>query len=159
MSAQELTGASWAHGVQASIYEHVFSALQHEVGGFLLGAAGDSGRLEIEDAFPALRARGEATSVTITQDDWEAVHARLEAHPALGGIVGWYHSHPGFGIFLSELDLFIHRNFFVGPAQVAHVVDPHAGREGLFGWRDGGVVKLAERDTEWPAARPRRQPD
>ena len=34
-------------------------------------------------------------------------------------IVGWYHTHPGFGVEFSEMDLFIQQNFFGGPAQIA----------------------------------------
>ena len=57
-------------------------------------------------------------------------------------IVGWYHSHPGFGVFLSEHDLFIHRNFFSDPAQIAWVYDPHSDEEGCFAWeKEGGDLK------------------
>ncbi len=38
--------------------------------------------------------------------------------------MGWYHTHPDFGIFLSDRDRFIHEHFFSGPGQVAHVIDP-----------------------------------
>jgi hypothetical protein len=57
-------------------------------------------------------------------------------------IVGWYHSHPGFGIFLSEHDLFIHKNFFSDPNQVAWVFDPHSDEEGCFVWEDREIVRL-----------------
>ena len=53
-------------------------------------------------------------------------------------IVGWYHTHPDFGIFLSSHDLFIHRHFFAQPLQVAYVVDPIRQTRGFFQWRDGG---------------------
>jgi hypothetical protein len=52
-------------------------------------------------------------------------------------IVGWYHSHPTYGIFLSDRDRFIHEHFFSGPGQVAHVVDPVLEIEGVFVWRNG----------------------
>ena len=52
-------------------------------------------------------------------------------------IVGWYHSHPNFGIFLSDRDCFIQEHFFNGPGQIAYVVDPVNGVEGVFAWRDG----------------------
>ena len=47
-------------------------------------------------------------------------------------IVGWYHSHPNFGIFLSDRDCFIQDHFFNGPGQIAYVVDPVNGVEGRF---------------------------
>ena len=58
-------------------------------------------------------------------------------------IVGWYHSHPGFGVFLSEHDTFIHQNFFSSPDQVAWVYDPHTDEEGCFGWIDGEMHRIA----------------
>jgi proteasome lid subunit RPN8/RPN11 len=39
-------------------------------------------------------------------------------------IVGWWHSHPNFGCFLSSTDLLTQRSFFHKPYQVALVVDP-----------------------------------
>jgi proteasome lid subunit RPN8/RPN11 len=55
-------------------------------------------------------------------------------------IVGWHHTHPGFGIFLSRHDEFFHRNFFSQPWQVALVVDPQRGELGFFQWLDGEIV-------------------
>ncbi len=34
-----------------------------------------------------------------------------EKHSSLS-IVGWYHSHPGFGVEFSDMDMFIQKNFF-----------------------------------------------
>jgi proteasome lid subunit RPN8/RPN11 len=59
-------------------------------------------------------------------------------------IVGWYHSHPGFGVFLSDHDTFIHRNFFSSPGQVAWVFDPHSDEEGCFGWVGGRIERLKQ---------------
>lgn len=39
-------------------------------------------------------------------------------------IVGWWHSHPNFGCFLSSTDLHIQEYFFPESYQVALVVDP-----------------------------------
>src|SRR5207244_1370502 len=57
-------------------------------------------------------------------------------------IVGWYHSHPDFGIFLSDRDCFIHENFFSGPGQVAYVFDPVRDLEGMFAWQNGKPTPL-----------------
>ncbi len=59
-------------------------------------------------------------------------------------IVGWYHSHPGFGVFLSDHDTFIHKNFFSSPGQVAWGFDPHSDEEGCFGWVDGRIERLRQ---------------
>lgn len=39
-------------------------------------------------------------------------------------VVGWWHSHPGFGCFLSNTDLITQQYFFPESYQVALVVDP-----------------------------------
>src|SRR4051812_28892649 len=98
------------------IYHHVFSNDDREVGGVLIGRSPRHGTLPlITGAIPALKADEQRATLTFTQDAWEHVHRTLEAeYPEEDQIVGWYHSHPGFGIFLSDHDLFIHHNFFSG---------------------------------------------
>jgi len=39
-------------------------------------------------------------------------------------MVGWFHSHPGYGCFLSDVDLDSQRRYFFRPYHVALVVDP-----------------------------------
>ena len=83
---------------------------------------------------------------------------RDKLHPDLD-IVGWYHTHPDFGIFLSGHDLFIHRNFFDQPLQVAYVVDPIRQTRGFFRWKAdgleqvGGFALVSERDDRLDLAR------
>lgn len=138
----------WDRRVRPQIYDHVFAHPEGEVGGVLVGRLGDGGRLEIIGAIPALRADGHRASVTFTHAAWAEIHSTMERQFRPDQrIVGWYHSHPGFGIFLSEHDLFIHRNFFYDTSQIAYVIDPYAATEGIFGWRDGQVEKLLERHT------------
>ena len=138
------------------IYDHVFSSLDNEVGGVLVGHYSKSGGAPvITGSIAALAADGARASVTFTHEAWSDIHEALDQRKDNAQIVGWYHSHPGFGIFLSGHDLFIHRNFFSGPSQIAFVVDPHAAREGTFGWVDGEIVQLDERDTGRSAGRPR----
>jgi proteasome lid subunit RPN8/RPN11 len=78
-----------------------------------------------------------AGEVTFTHDAWSKINQEMDTRFVSLKIVGWYHSHPTFGIFLSERDVFIHEHFFSNPGQVAFVVDPRQGTEGLFVWRDG----------------------
>jgi hypothetical protein len=73
-------------------------------------------------------------------------------------VVGWYHTHPGFGVFLSDRDQFIHKSFFDLPFQVAFVYDPKSREHGLFSWRDGEVWRMrryaiGERDHTWDGDR------
>ena len=47
-------------------------------------------------------------------------------------IVGWWHSHPGFGCFLSTTDLKTQEFFFPESYQVALVIDPHKDELDFF---------------------------
>jgi proteasome lid subunit RPN8/RPN11 len=140
------------------VYPHVFENADREVGGVLVGSIPPEGGAPVlTGAIPALRADERRATLTFTQDAWEHVHRTLDARfPPHTQIIGWYHSHPGFGIFLSEHDLFIHRNFFGGLSQIALVVDPHGCSEGVFAWRAGEVELLFERPTPdgWQASAP-----
>ncbi len=133
--------------VRTEIYEHVFSSPDAEVAGVLVGPPRDDGPVVIEGRIEARDADNQVASVTFTHESWASIYEQLEREFTGLGIVGWYHSHPGFGIFLSDHDLFIHQNFFPGERQVAYVVDPLSAREGFFGWEDGEIEKLFEQPT------------
>jgi len=140
--------AGLRHVSEATIYYHVFTNADREVGGVLVGRVPRLGGAPlITGAIPALKADEQRATLTFTQDAWAHVHRVLDRDFDGDQIVGWYHSHPGFGIFLSDHDLFIHRNFFSGPSQIALVVDPQARSEGVFYWRDGRVTLLYEQPT------------
>jgi proteasome lid subunit RPN8/RPN11 len=143
--------------IREQIYDHVFSSDATEVGGVLVGDIDATGKAEVHGMIPALRADGARASVTFTHDAWQAIIAAQEQDfPDSPVIVGWYHSHPGFGIFLSEHDVFIQRNFFREPFQLAYVVDPQDEIEGMFGWRDGEIVLFEDGRT--PRRRGKRRP-
>jgi proteasome lid subunit RPN8/RPN11 len=113
-----------------------------ERGGFLLGGVyGESPQYVVIKHFhPALEAQGNSASLTFTHDTWARLTRESEKNFPDHSLVGWQHTHPGFGIFLSGYDLFIHKNFFSQPWQVALVVDPRRQEFGFFHWRGGEVV-------------------
>jgi proteasome lid subunit RPN8/RPN11 len=83
---------------------------------------------------------GKETAVTITSETWTHVNdVRDRLYPDKK-FIGWYHTHPGFGIFLSGMDDFIQENFFSEPWQIALVYDPKSNEEGVFIWRDGKTI-------------------
>jgi proteasome lid subunit RPN8/RPN11 len=128
-------------GVTRRIRQHARAHLKTEVCGVLIGESTDE-TIEITASIQALNAAQAGTHVTFTQDAWEEIYKVKDEHYPDARIVGWYHSHPGFGIFLSEHDLFIQENFFSSPGQVAWVYDPHSDDEGCFGWVAGKVARL-----------------
>ncbi len=127
--------------------EHAGSSRDKEVCGILIGyvrQAKGGWTCEVVDAIEGRFAREEAVSVTITHETWDHVHEVIDARNDDVRIVGWYHTHPGFGIFFSEHDAFIHTGFFTEPWQVGVVVDPISGDSGAFvGNREGSPQTLA----------------
>ena len=113
-----------------------------ELGGFLIGLTHDSPEphLEIRRFLPATGVRRDFTSVTFTHETWSNLTREVDSSFPGEKIVGWQHTHPGFGIFLSSYDLFIHRHFFSAPWQVALVVDPRRQEFGFFQWRSSEIV-------------------
>ncbi|MFT3788558.1 MAG: Mov34/MPN/PAD-1 family protein [Tepidisphaeraceae bacterium] len=127
-----------------TMHAHARSRTDVEVGGVLLGALhrDSSGPyLLIYAALPALAANQRSTSVSFTAESWNTIHETIDRDHAGAKIAGWYHTHPGFGLFLSEMDEFIQRSFFDLPHQVATVIDPIANTVGTFVWRHGKLVQ------------------
>lgn len=85
----------------------------------------------------------EATPTTLkfTHETWEYVHKEIDKNFAGQKIVGWIHTHPNFGIFLSEYDKFIQKNFFKEDYQIAYVVDPVQNIEGFYFWINGNIER------------------
>ncbi len=122
------------------ISKHVAEDTDHEVCGVLLGdlCRDEKGPfLHITEIIEGAHAANQGAQVTITHDTWNHFHKIKDRDFPEKKYLGWYHSHPDFGIFLSAMDLFIHENFFNAPHQVALVVDPVRREEGLFFWQEG----------------------
>lgn len=123
-----------------SIWGHAKSEVRVEIGGILLGQVyEDRGRflVRVERILEARHTLASMASLTFTDRTWLDL---LRRRRALGNppVIGWYHSHPGFGIFLSASDLFIQQHFFCDqPWYLALVVDPCSEEWGVFGWEDG----------------------
>ena len=128
-----------------AIERHALSDTSVELGGILLGKEcldPATGRpfVWITQSLEAKHYANTQASFTYTHDSWEEItRERDRLHPEFD-IVGWYHTHPSFGIFLSHHDLFIHQHFFAQPLQVAYVVDPINQSRGFFYWREGGLA-------------------
>lgn len=125
-----------------------------EVCGVLVGDVYHDSRgpyVYVEASIAGASAAGKATQVTFTAETWEIIQREMDRNHAGKKIVGWYHTHPGFGIFLSDMDVFIHENFFGESWQLAYVYDPTAGEDGMFVWRDGKPTRepyLVEQDKK-----------
>jgi proteasome lid subunit RPN8/RPN11 len=129
--------------VAREIRQHAHSSRKAEICGVLIGQD-RGGVVKVEASITGLNAEEAGAHVTFTQDTWEHIYRVKDRKFPDARIVGWYHSHPGFGVFLSEHDTFIHTNFFSSPGQVAWVVDPHSDEEGCFGWVGGRIERLTQ---------------
>ena len=127
--------------VARQIRQHARSNLKTEVCGVLIGGFED-GATHVRACIGGANAAQGGAHVTFTQDTWEHIYKIKDRDFPDERIVGWYHSHPGFGIFLSDHDTFIHKNFFSAPEQVAWVIDPHSDEEGCFGWHSGRLERI-----------------
>lgn len=128
-----------------AVDEHVSSDTHVEKGGVLVGDVDEStGQVTIVAAVPANQAVSAPASLTFTHEAWDEVNDVLARDYPDQRMVGWYHSHPRFGIFLSEYDTFIQANFFSMPWQLAYVVDPVLGKAGFFGWENDQLVRLQD---------------
>ncbi len=134
-----------------------------ELGGVLLGRYKEiDGKYKvlIEETVIAQHTEAGLSQITFTHETWEYIHHEMEnKYPDLK-MVGWFHTHPGFGVFLSEDDYFIHNNFFSKPWSVAYVLDPVRKQDGFFGWSNGNIVRIPDRHINdvLKKAEPEKQP-
>ena len=125
-----------------AIERHALRDTSVELGGILLGKEcvdDETGEpfVWVTRSLEAKHYENTQASFTYTHESWEEItRERDQKFPDLD-IVGWYHTHPDFGIFLSHHDLFIQQHFFGQPLQVAYVVDPIRQTRGFFRWRGG----------------------
>jgi len=69
----------------------------------------------------------------------ELTNARLKIPDGLMS-VGWYHSHPGHGIFLSGADMMIMNSIYSLNWQTAYVFDTFSNAKGFFHGKNGEIV-------------------
>src|SRR6266542_161914 len=123
---------------------HACSA-EVEVGGALIGQLcldEETGQqfIVVQHMLPARHTRQGSVYLTFTQDTIVQFHEELETNHSGKRIVGWYHTHPRMGIFLSHYDTWLHNNFFPEPWQVALVVEPHTSLGGFFVRQRAGLL-------------------
>jgi proteasome lid subunit RPN8/RPN11 len=126
--------------VHAALWKHGSLDTSVEICGVLVGSWHRDEAGPFVKIVESIRGEGAETKfaeVTFTHQTWAKINSEMDTKFAKWSIVGWYHTHPDFGIFLSDRDRFIHEHFFSGPGQIAHVIDPIRGIEGVFAWRDG----------------------
>ncbi|MCX7801264.1 MAG: Mov34/MPN/PAD-1 family protein [Fimbriimonadales bacterium] len=108
---------------------HLLSDTSVELGGLLFGRplrlTDSEGHLAlVTRALPAHGALSQAASLEVGPEAWASIVRQMRQTLLDEPLVGWYHSHPGFGAFLSCTDLRTQELHFSHPWSVALVHDP-----------------------------------
>ena len=133
-----------AQKVYRQIHKFTEGKTENESGGILVGEfVEEFGKqnILIEGFIEAKHCEATPQTLTFTHETWEAVDKEMEKKHQGKSIVGWIHTHPDFGIFLSNYDTFIQENFFKEENQIAYVIDPIRGEEGFYFWEEGKIER------------------
>lgn len=133
-----------SQAVYKEIHKFTKNKTTNESGGMLVGSVIEEfgkTNIIINGFVEAKYCEATPTTLKFTHETWEYVHKEIEKKHKGKKIVGWIHTHPDFGIFLSEYDKFIHQNFFNEDYQVAYVVDPIQNIEGFYFWINEKIEK------------------
>lgn len=128
--------------VHRQIEEFAGRDRQKECIGLLLGTVTTEDRarvLHIKAALPAYDAHGSRTDIKLGLHAWDMMLSDRDKRYGKLGVLGWFHSHAGWGVFMSDADVFIQRHFFRHPNMVAYVLDPTKGKDGFFYWHEGKI--------------------
>lgn len=124
---------------------HAQSDMRNEVGGWLLGKwridkVSQEQFIIVDTILPAQFAIHSSSYLTFTQESQVDLQNQLDEKYSDKELVGWYHTHPRMGVFLSSYDTWIHDHFFPELWQVALVIEPHSETGGFFiRQKDGGL--------------------
>lgn len=125
--------------LKSEMKEHAGQWVTHEQAGILTGRAyrDPDGFLYtvLAAAIPVDDAETNLVQVKQRPSSWPGVWQTLLKDQEQQ-ILGWYHSHPGHGIFLSATDQATQNNYFSAPWQIAIVIDPVRDEFGVFAGQD-----------------------
>jgi proteasome lid subunit RPN8/RPN11 len=132
---------------------HACSA-EVEVGGALVGQwcqDEQTGQqfIIVKHVLPARFTKQGAVYLTFTQETILDFHNQIDKRFEGDKIVGWFHTHPRMGVFLSHYDTFLHHNFFPEPWQVALVVEPFSSVAGFFIRQADGIFDPTRSIVRW----------
>ena len=130
--------------VYKEIHKFTQNKTTNESGGMLIGnVIEEFGKTNIivNGFIEAKFCEATPTTLKFTHETWEFVHKEMDKKFPGQKILGWIHTHPDFGIFLSEYDKFIQENFFKEDYQIAYVVDPIQDIEGFYFWINGKIER------------------
>lgn len=116
---------------------HAGTDLDNEVGGWLLGKHRIDRKtgqpfIVIDTVVPAQQVVHGNAFLTFTQDSQVTLLNYVYDYYPHKDVLGWFHTHPRMGIFLSDYDTWLHDHFFPEKWQVALVIEPFSRSGGFF---------------------------
>uniref|UniRef100_A0A0K0EEE9 MPN domain-containing protein n=1 Tax=Strongyloides stercoralis TaxID=6248 RepID=A0A0K0EEE9_STRER len=105
--------------------KHAKSGIPMEVMGLLLGQFIDEYTIRITDVFGMPQKASTATVECIDPKYQLQMLEKLKVTKRNDEVVGWYHSHPGYGCWLSRVDINTQKSFeALNSRSIAIVIDP-----------------------------------
>lgn len=123
------------------IFDHACGDLRNERFGILIGGVFTDPRtqgnwVEIVDMLPAQRVRANVASVEVSTEEISRLNVEIDQilvqTQEKVRKLGWYHTHPNHGIFMSGTDRTNQKLCYNAEWQVALVVDPIRRQYGMF---------------------------
>ena len=132
--------------IYQKIAEFTSDKIINETGGLLIGYTLEEFNktyIIISGFVEAKFCEATPTTIKFTHKTWDYCHSEINRNFKNLNILGWIHTHPGLGVFLSDYDKFIQNNFFNGDNQIAYVIDPINNNESFYYW-DNSKIKKCE---------------
>ena len=135
------------------IWLHARRDIENEGFGILVGRVWEDPLLnmtwvEVERMLAADRVRAGRTFVEVPAEELCRLSEQVDRLIAQIGRplrrIGWYHTHPGHGVFMSSVDQDNHRRAYQRDYHVALVVDPIRRQYGLFAGTSFAVVAVED---------------
>jgi proteasome lid subunit RPN8/RPN11/cell division protein FtsB len=124
--------------VMLDMERHSLTDTSVELGGVMLGGQFEDkdgqAFVLVSDSLRAEHYESTKGSFKFTHETWASFTRKRDQFPDDLQMVGWYHTHPDWGVFLSGMDMFICDNFFNRPLDIALVIDPCRDDRGMFHW-------------------------
>jgi len=122
---------SISKGALEKVLDHAKSTPNQQVVGVLIGKMSDQ-TIVVEDAVTG-EIEAEVGRATLRGEAIAKIADDIISKKIAGNVVGWYHSHPGYGIFMSDIDISTQARLQQFSSYiVALVVDPSTGDRGFF---------------------------
>lgn len=120
-----------------AMHAHAASDLRNECTGLMVGQAfrdPEVGRdfVVIDKTVPVDATSQSGVHVHVDVERFGRVQADVQRQVPGARLVGWYHTHPNLGIFLSSTDFQVTEGLFNASWHVATVIDPVRNEEGSF---------------------------